>query len=303
MAWFKRILIVLPVVFVLYGCGAQEEKIAREIEFTAAESGVVKVLTFNIRYGSAGDGGNRWELRKDLVFDVIASHRADVVGLQEAEAFQIAAVRQALPQYGVVFAGRDDGKSAGEASPVLYRRDRFSLGDSGTFWFSNSPWKAGTKHWGNTLPRICTWVRLTEIESGKMFYVYNLHLDHASQVSRVKSTELLAKMITRRNEAAPFVVMGDFNMGMDNPAMLYLQEIGYETPCPRMVDSWQMLNRSRQPDGTFHGFKGRTGGRKIDHVLVTDSTEIIEVGLDKREFDGRYPSDHFPVYATVRLGR
>ncbi|MHC4927377.1 MAG: endonuclease/exonuclease/phosphatase family protein [Planctomycetota bacterium] len=276
---------------------------SREIAFEAVEAGQLNVLTFNIRYGSADDGENSWEYRKELVFDVLASHQADIVGLQEAEAFQVQEIEDALPQYGVVYAGREDGKKAGEACPVLYRLDRFTLEDSGTFWFSNSPWKVASTHWGNDLPRICTWVRLTEIDSGKHFYVYNLHLDHASQVSRVKSTELLAKTIAKQDPPGPFMVIGDFNMGMNNPGMLYLQQIGYETPCSRLVDSWQMLNRKREPVGTYHGFKGDAGGKKVDHILVTDDTEIIEVGIDKRAFGGQYPSDHFPVYATIRLVR
>lgn len=295
-------MLVLAFSILLAGCTNPEEKIMpREIGFEAAEVGSLNVLTFNIRYGSADDGENSWDYRKELVFDVLASHAADVIGLQEAEGSQIEQIGDVLPQYGIVAAGRDDGERAGEACPILYRLDRFTLDDSGTFWFSNSPWKAGTMHWGNDLPRICTWVRLTEIASGRTFYVYNLHLDHKSQISRVKSTELLAKTIAKRQPAGPFVVTGDFNMGINNPAMLYLQEIGDETPCPRLVDSWQMLNRKREPVGTYHRFKGDAGGDKVDHILITDDTEIIEVGIDKRAFGGQYPSDHFPVYAKIIL--
>ncbi len=30
----------------------------------------IKAMTFNIRYGTADDGENSWEFRKDLVFNV-----------------------------------------------------------------------------------------------------------------------------------------------------------------------------------------------------------------------------------------
>ncbi len=295
---------LLLVVLVCVGCvSRQDTDVVRQVDFPELERGVLNVLTFNIRYGTADDGPDQWENRKELVVDVLAGFRSDVIGLQEALGFQVEYIHRALPQYGIVWVGRDDGQRAGEACPVLYRNDRFSLVDSGTFWFSNSPWKVASTHWGNTIPRICTWVQLKEIETGEAFYVYNLHLDHQSQTSRVKSTELLAKEIAHRPTDDPFVVMGDFNIGMDNPAMLYLQEIGYESPCPRLVDSWQMLNRMREPVGTFHGFTGKPKTTKIDHILVIDNTEIIEVGIDQRAFDGRYPSDHFPVYAQIVLSR
>lgn len=293
--------VALGMVLVFSGCVQQEGILPREVVFEGSDSGQMKVMTFNLRTGAADDGADGWAFRRELVFDVLAEHRADVIGLQEVESFQMDQIRRAIPQYKIVAAGRDDGKTAGEACPVLFRRDRFTLVDSGTFWFSNSPWKAGSTHWGNQTPRICTWVQLTETGTNGAFYVFNVHLDHQSQTSRVKSTELLAKEIAHRIGHDPFIVLGDFNMGLDNPAMLYLQAIGYDSPCPRLVDSWQMLNRNREPVGTYHGFKGDPVTTKIDHVLVPDNTEIIEVGIDQRNFDGRYPSDHFPVYARITL--
>ena len=292
--------IIAGFLLVLAGCQQQGKILPREVQFSQDQAGVYKVMTFNIRYGTADDGPDSWPYRRDIVFDLLAEYQADVVGLQEALDFQISQIRMALPQYQIVFAGRDDGKRAGEGCPILFRKDRFRLIDSGTFWFSNSPWKPSA-HWGNDNLRICTWVRLAEVSSGSHFYVYNLHLDHRSQLFRQKSVELLAKEISRRPTDDRFVVLGDFNMEMENPAMLYLQKIGYRTPCDRLVDSWQMLYRAERGAGTYHGFKGDLSGAKIDHVLVQDDTDIIEVGIDRREFGGRYPSDHFPVYAEIKL--
>lgn len=286
----------------LAGCHQQERIALREVAFLSSEAGVYRVMTFNIRYGTADDGANSWPYRKDLVFDLLAEYGGDVMGLQEALAFQVREIQQALPQYAHVAVGRDDGKKAGEMCAIFYRRDRFKLKDSGTFWFSNSPWKPATTHWGNQIPRICSWVRLTEAASGNSFYVYNVHFDHQSQLSRVKSAELLAKEIANRTTDDPFVVMGDFNVEMDNPAMLYLQKLGVETPYPRLVDTWQMLYREDQRAGTFNGFERNLSGPNIDHILVRDDTEIIEVGIDRRAFNGQYPSDHFPVFAEIRLG-
>ncbi len=287
-------------VFLMTGCQPSEQKAARQVQFPQSQAGVYRVMTFNIRYGTADDGPNRWDNRKDLVFDVLAEHAADIMGLQEALDFQVQQLQRVLPQYDHAAAGRDDGKRGGETCAIFYRRDRFELADSGTFWFSNSPWKP-SKHWGNAIPRICTWVRLTESASGNSFYVYNVHLDHQSQVSREKSAELLAKEIANRPTDDPFIVMGDFNMEMDNPAMLYLQKIGVDTPYPRLVDTWQMLYRGQDRPGTFNGFEHNLEGPNIDHILVPDDTDIIEVAIDRRTFNGQYPSDHFPVYAEIKL--
>ena len=177
------------------GCGSSQYYPAKTIPFTRNDPGIVKAMTFNIRTKTFIDGFNGWNRRKDIVFDILADNAPDVFGLQEARYTQYRAIRQALPQYGSYAAGRSNGKASGESCPIFYRRDRFTLADAGTFWFSDTPSVPGSKDWGNTPPRICSWARLVERQTGIGFYVYNLHLDHLSQNSREKSVRLLTEKI------------------------------------------------------------------------------------------------------------
>jgi endonuclease/exonuclease/phosphatase family metal-dependent hydrolase len=276
---------------VLYRCSA------RPFE----DSGHIKVMSFNIRYGTADDGENSWEKRREMVFDVICGYKGDVVGLQEALRFQIDEIRRALPEYGEVGVGREDGKKEGEYCCILYRKDRFKVADSGTFWFSNSPWVPGSIHWGNECTRICTWARLIDRETGEGFYVYNVHLDHVSQVSREKSAELLAKKIDRREHTEPFVVTGDFNAAEDNKAIHYLR--GWDkimTPVV-MADTYRIAHPLEEKAGTFHGFEGRRSSEKIDYIFTDVKTRVFGAEIVHTHKGGRYPSDHFPVTAEVDL--
>lgn len=285
---------------IVAGCDAENRMVRRPVEFQ--EKGeTVKIMTFNIRYGTADDGDDCWNNRRESVFDLIAGQGADVVGLQEALDFQSDQIVRAVKGYSLVSVGRDDGKRAGEHCTVLYRTDRFRVADSGTFWFSNTPWQPGTMHWGNRIPRICTWVRLVERKTENAFYVYNLHLDHQSQVSRVKSAELLARRAAAREPKDPVIVMGDFNMGLDNPAMLYLRRLGYPDAPIELLDSWRLLYPDAPDTRTYHGFRGGTDGVKIDHILIEQSTEVLDAQIDRSSKDGRYPSDHYPVTATLKL--
>ncbi|MCP4711379.1 MAG: hypothetical protein GY869_22395, partial [Planctomycetes bacterium] len=93
----------------------------------------LNVMTFNIRYGTANDGENHWDNRRDMVLDVLQNHSPDVVGLQETLRFQLDQIGDAFPEFAEVGIGRDDGHTAGEYSAILFRRDRFALLDSGTF--------------------------------------------------------------------------------------------------------------------------------------------------------------------------
>jgi endonuclease/exonuclease/phosphatase family metal-dependent hydrolase len=62
----------------------------------------------------------------------------------------------------------------------------------------------------------------------------------------------------------------------------------------------------RYPDekiaGTFSGFvMGTVNGPKIDYILVPPGTEVLAAEIIRTSRDERYPSDHFPVSARVRL--
>ena len=108
------------------------------------------VMSFNIRYGTANDGDNHWTRRREMLFDVVREQNADLIGVQEALAAQIDEMIAAAPAYAVVGVGRDDGRARGEFSAILFRRDRFRVADSGTFWFSDTPAVPGSKSWGNS---------------------------------------------------------------------------------------------------------------------------------------------------------
>ena len=69
---------------------------------SSADRPELLVMTFNIRYGTADDGENSWDKRKDLVFDLLRTNSPDVVGLQEALRSQIDDIRAALPEYAEI---------------------------------------------------------------------------------------------------------------------------------------------------------------------------------------------------------
>jgi endonuclease/exonuclease/phosphatase family metal-dependent hydrolase len=255
----------------------------------------ITVMSFNIRYGTANDGANRWSNRREFLFDVVRQADADLIGLQEALDEQVREILAAVPGYGTVGVGRDDGRTRGEYAAILFRTSRFHVSDAGTFWFSDTPERIASRTWGNTVTRICTWARLVD-RDGRALWLYNVHLDHESQPSREKSTALLIDRIgARRALDEPALITGDFNVGEDNPALSTVRSAGF-------IDTF----RARYPDarevGTFTGFVlPATTGPKIDYVFVPPGSEVLDAAIIRTSRDGRYPSDHFPVVARVRL--
>lgn len=256
----------------------------------------IRVVSFNIRYGTASDGPYHWDNRKEKVFSLLADCRADLTGLQEALDFQVEQIGRVLADYEVVFACRDDGKRAGESCPIFYRKDRFERLDSGTFWFSDTPDVPGSRHWGNQVPRICTWVSLSDRVNRQQIRVFNVHLDHQSQSSREKSLQCLAERIKHLPAGSGVIVMGDFNMDLSNPAFApLLDQKGLH-----LAEAWRTVYPDRKPIGTWHDFGRRFDSPKIDHIFVSAGASVLEAGIDQRQLDGLYPSDHFPVWAVIQ---
>jgi endonuclease/exonuclease/phosphatase family metal-dependent hydrolase len=255
----------------------------------------VRVMSFNIRYGTAPDGENAWPHRKDFVVKVIDEHQPDLLGLQEALRDQIEYISDELPEYHRIGVGREaDG--GGEYSAILYRASRFDVADAGTFWLSDTPEVPGSKSWKNNLPRICTWVRLIDSASDQRLLFFNTHWDHQSPEARLNSGELLGRRVGElAGDGTPAIVTGDFNAVPQSPAFTALLGTG------QLMDTFAAVHPDETSVGTFNGFGRAPNSAKIDGVLVTDHWRVEEAEIVRTQDDGRFPSDHFPVTATISL--
>lgn len=255
------------------------------------EADHIELMTFNIRYDTPRDGVNAWPNRRDLVTGIVRGELPDVVGFQEALAGQVHDLAGALPGYHWVGAGRDDGEMAGEFTPIFYNKDKLRLLNGGTFWLSDTPDVPGSKSYGNTLPRICTWASLETIhaETPRRFFVANVHLDHQSEESRLQSARQIAARLDTKDHA--WFVMGDFNCTPDSEPIAVLLDKGLTDAADEASDV-----------GTFHGFTGEPDGRRIDMILLPRGCEAVETEVIVAGGEnGVWPSDHRPVRAIVNL--
>jgi endonuclease/exonuclease/phosphatase family metal-dependent hydrolase len=262
------------------------------------------VLTFNLRYGTAPDKENAWPKRKDQVFAILNDERLGIVGVQEALRGQLDDIHAACPKLGEIGVGRDDGKTKGEYSAILYRTDQWKSMESGTFWLSEMPEKPGSMSWKTACTRICTWARMERLgggsDAGRVLWVFNTHMDHISADARLNGAKLIARRIAERGDVEPFVLTGDFNSGEDEEAARYFTMPGSGSPIGKLFDTYRVLHAEEREFGTFNNFDPKnTKGKKIDYVLVPPGTKVAKAWIDRRNRDGRTPSDHFAVGAIV----
>ena len=259
---------------------------------------VVDAMSFNVRNGVANDGDDRWDLRRDLAVGVVETHGGDFVGLQEAWDFQTDYIVGSVDRYEWIGIPRNGIPATDEATPILYDAARWELdGDqTGTFWLSPTPDEVGSVGWDAALPRICTWGRFVERSTGRAVYVYNTHFDHRGSEARTNSSALIVEHIGDRATDDPVIVLGDLNAGpSSSPLTTLTSDPGY------LVDTFAVAVPGASGDGTFHGFNGGTGGSRIDFVLASPDAQVLDAAILYDNTDGRYPSDHYPVQATVEF--
>lgn len=260
----------------------------------------LRVMSFNIRYGTASDGPNHWDRRRELVVQTIRDFQPDLLGTQETLGFQKNYLAGQFPEYEPFGVGRDDGGQTGEMAALFYRRDRFERLDGGHFWLSETPETPGSKSWDSSLPRICTWVKLRDQQDPqqRVLWFINTHFDHRGAQARLESVRLLHRWIEQRCGADAVVLTGDFNSGEGSPPSQALFA-PFDTS-PALLDTYRRVHPQRQSDeGSFNGFQPEAvNGGRIDWIAQR-GWNVVSAEINRTSYDGRTPSDHWPVTAVL----
>lgn len=267
---------------------------------TPGSSGDLRVMSFNLRVRTIFDGPNIWDARRGSVVDRVREFDPDLLGTQEGLAGQTDYLKTQLPEYAFIGVGRDDGGRFGEMCGVFFRSARFEAVDSGHFWLSQKPERPGSHGWGAMFPRMVTWVKLRPRDGGQTICWFNTHFDAWNRKARFESAKLLRQRMTTIAGALPCVVTGDFNADEDTDCYRTMLIPGTSVE-QALSDTYRVANRTRsKEEGTIHSFSGSRRGERIDWILASAQFAVVNADIDRTRGRGGYPSDHFPVTATLR---
>lgn len=282
------------------------------------------VATYNVRNENQGDeaNGNGWKQRCPVITQLIRFNDFDVFGSQEVLYGQLQDMLQQLPEYDYIGVGRTDGKQQGEYSPIFFKKDKFSLEKSGTFWLSETESKPSVG-WDAALPRICTWGKFKMKGSHKVFWFFNLHMDHIGVKARLESSKMVLERIRKFCGDEPVILTGDFNVDQTSDGYKLLSESGL------LRDSYEVAQIRYALNGTFNDFDPtlKTDSR-IDHVYVSKGFSVMRYGVltdtyrveadsknaevkssnfpkevSLQKYISCTPSDHFPVKVQLKFER
>lgn len=247
-------------------------------------------MTFNLRY-PAPDPGYLWPDRLPAMLGLLNRERPCVIGTQEGYDHQLVDLLEGLgPPYQRIGCGREGG-TEGEHAAVLVDTDRLQVLDSANRWLSDAPDVPGSTSWGNTLPRMLTWVRLRG-EAGE-FVLINTHFDHEAEAARVRSAQMLAQ-VAASFAPTPVVITGDFNAaaGASEP---------YRVLTHDLADAWDGAEVRLTPAyGTFAEYSpAEEGTTRIDWILCSRGVRTRVAAINPCTGLDPMPSDHLPVQAVL----
>ena len=276
--WIKRVLLKVLRSFIL-------------ITFSCSNSTKnIKIMTYNIRLETKEDDINEWSKRKEGLVSLIKKSNPDILGIQEGLASQILYLSKHLDGYSVIGEGRD-GKDNGEYSAIYFKNRKLKLEKDETFWLSETPEKPSIG-WDAALKRIATVGVFTTLNSNKKLVVYNSHFDHIGKIAREKSVNVIINHIKANDYFKnAIIVMGDFNSVSSETPIKLLKE--------NLDDSFNEIIQ-KKPFGTFNGFDLKSKlTRRIDYIFTKNVDVYIYKHISKKLPNGRWPSDHLPVFISV----
>lgn len=286
-AFFSAVLSFIMMVLSLINPGLIKEP----APVPRAETAQYRVITFNIRYG--GSAAESVKYRSKLLLAELSSKDADVMGFQEATPEWIGILSSKLTDYAYVSEFRTgDTRDGTEANPIFYKKDKFDLIESDTFWLSETPDVVGSKYPGAGCERICTYVILKDKESGKEIAFLNTHLDNASYAAIQHGMNLINNKIREFVlRQYPIILTGDFNTtegtSVYNAASWYLNDTKYTAP--------------ETDDGfTYHDY-----GKQellIDFIFASNKVTPLRYSIIRDKINQSYISDHYGIFVDFRIG-
>lgn len=255
----------------------------------------IKVMTYNIRCGFCEDSSsvNNWSNRKYFVAYLIKNHNPDLIGLQEAEMFQVNELIEMLDEYSWYGVSREDGKESGESTAILYKKKKFEVLSKQTLWLSETH-ELVSKGWDAALNRTVTIIKFMDKQSQQEFYYANTHFDHIGEKARTESSRLIVNLLSKYSNEFPVIFSGDLNYTSNST--------GYKILSSKLFDSKLISEKESGGNITFNGFGNDIKpDNKIDFIFVNDKVKVLNHIVDTTTFNGFYPSDHYPVISEIKM--
>jgi endonuclease/exonuclease/phosphatase family metal-dependent hydrolase len=256
----------------------------------------MKIMTFNLKCDSPLYFNNRWDNRKHMVYNVMKNYDCDIIGTQEVKDNMLKDLENNMDSHIII--GRQRCKKISSERNNILVSKKHIIHEEKTFWLSENTEKTGSKKWYSAFPRICT-TAIVEINNTKI-RICNTHLDHvfpkAREFQLIKLMEVIEK--EEKEEILPMILMGDFNATPDSKLIMDFIQGKFSN---KKMTAVQEVNKELYSQVTRDNFKRTGKGLHIDYIFVSEEIEVINAEIINYNINGKYPSDHYPLIAEVKI--
>lgn len=264
-----------------------------EVQVTPSEnaSDEMVIMSANVRCIAPEDILKKsWFYRADLMAEEINSVKPDIIGFQESTFVHYDYLKKIMVGYESEMAYRDKFVLS-EGCPIFWRADRFEKIDSGSFWLSETP-EVMSKDWGSEHYRICVYVILRDLNTGKEFAVFNTHLDHTSDQARINGIKVVLDKIAEFGDVPSFL-MGDLNAKENSETIQSTKD---------SFDDAMRISPVSEETPTYHNWGNAAKAKRIDYILISKGdAEVLEYHVVNNLHGDTYGSDHAPIYIKTKL--
>ena len=233
--------------------------------------------------------------RAGLVYTKIKKESPDIIGFQEVIEPQLEYLEHMLPEYLFIGHGRN-ADLMGEGLYVAIKKSVFTLNGMDVFWISPEPYVPATRFEEQSpYPRICVDILIRHKESGKMFRIYDVHLDHIESEAKAKGMKVVLDKIMEDQQKIPaeIILLGDFNEYPTGLAINYINE----SQDLKLVDITSEIKVSA------HDYLENVTDHKIDYIFTSEAlaADVEQVKIWDEHSNGIFLSDHYPISAVIHF--
>ena len=263
----------------------------KEVSLNSNTNEEITIMSANVRCYAPDDLFKKsWFYRADLIRNNIDEVKPDIIGFQEVTWMHYGYLQDIMQGYDSVIMYRDNFILS-EGCPIFYRTDKFELIDKNSFWLSETP-EVMSKDWNSACYRVCSYVKLRQLNTNKEFVVFNTHLDHVSDEARINGIKVVLDKINELGDV-PSYLMGDLNAKPNSKTLKSVYEF---------FEDGQVVADITTDGATYQKWGEKLNNERIDYIVSSiGKTNIYEYGIVDTLYEGVYPSDHFPIYIKTSL--
>jgi endonuclease/exonuclease/phosphatase family metal-dependent hydrolase len=268
-----------------------------------------KVGTYNIRFaGASGDTGWKdWSQRKTYVAQTITSYDYDIIGLNECRgAVQLADMQDMLGDT-FDFVLYSDLQYPGSYNPILYKKDKFNLLNSGVFFLNANDLTKPFISWDNSGNyRFTVYAKLQVKQTGEILYYFQTHLDHYGETARNEQSRINMEQVRKIAGSYPTIVCGDHNATKSripfyNMMLSYMQDSRNVAETKINISSGDGTLSKRTVNGKIVWDPAYKSSSRLDYIWIRGMIASEYRHIDDTFGNAECPSDHIAIQATVTL--